>query len=156
MALRGSLHMETSSLPILRSPPLPPSPLPQRNDHSVPIQTMSDDPLDQPWSNSPNAPPLSKYEYTEEKATLAGGFISSILYGTTAHTFIYSCSLPSFVYSRGTHHPILPMYGSAPQPPSSQRGGYQAVARILHHGHVLVCDRVHRSEPPHSIHFLHR
>jgi len=39
---------------------------------------------------------LSKYDYTAEKATLAGSFIASILYGTTAHTFVHSRSLRLF------------------------------------------------------------
>jgi len=56
-----------------------------------------------------------------------------------------------FVYSRGGHHVVLPMCCSTPQPRPSQRGGHQVVARIPHYGHVLVCDRVHRNEPPHSI-----
>jgi len=50
------------------------------------------DPWYEPWSNSSTAPRITKYEYTGEKATLAGNFIGSILYGTTAHTFVYSRS----------------------------------------------------------------
>jgi len=56
---------------------------------------MSDS-WDRPWSNSSTAPPINKYEYTMEKATLAGSLIGSILYGTSAHTFVYSCSLQLF------------------------------------------------------------
>jgi len=50
------------------------------------------DPWDQQWSDSPDAPQISKYDYTAEKATLAGSFIGSVLYGTPAHTFVYSRS----------------------------------------------------------------
>ena len=49
-----------------------------------------------PWSYSYTAPSLSLYEYTVEKATLAGGLISSMLYGTPTHTFVYSRSLRFF------------------------------------------------------------
>ena len=52
----------------------PPSPPPAQ------IQTMSD-PQEQPWSNNPDAPKIPYYLYDTEKATLAGSFLSSILYG---------------------------------------------------------------------------
>ena len=41
-------------------------------------KTMSE----QPWSDNPNAPKIPHHAYTTEKALLAGGFISSIFYGT--------------------------------------------------------------------------
>jgi len=56
---------------------------------------MSDS-WDQLWSNSSAAPQISKYDYTAEKATLAGSFISMTLYGTSAHMFLYSSSLQFF------------------------------------------------------------
>ena len=62
----------------------------------------------------------------------------------------------SSVDSRFTHLVVFPMYSGARQPRPSQRGGHQVVARVLHHGHVLICDRVHRGEPPQSIHVLYR
>ena len=51
------------------------------------------DPWEQPWSDDPDTPQISKYEYIGEKATLGGSFVGSILYGTPAHTFVYSHSL---------------------------------------------------------------
>ena len=55
-----------------------------------------DSPWYKTWSDSPAAPQITKYLYTVEKATLAGSFIGTTLYGTTAHTFVYSCSLQFF------------------------------------------------------------
>ena len=46
------------------------------------------DAWEQPWSDSPDAPQIAKFQYIEEKATLAGSFVSSILYGTPAHMFV--------------------------------------------------------------------
>ena len=40
--------------------------------------------------------PEERYEYTAEKATLAGSFIGSILYGTPTRTFVYLRSLRFF------------------------------------------------------------
>jgi len=45
---------------------------------------MSDDYWYQPWSNKPHAPQIARYEYIEEKSTLAGSFVGSILYGAPA------------------------------------------------------------------------
>ena len=41
----------------------------------------------QPWSDNPHAPPIMRYDYIGEKATLAGSFVGSILYGTPARMF---------------------------------------------------------------------
>ena len=49
-----------------------------------------------PWSDNPNAPQMTGVEYIMEKSTFSGNFISSILYGTPAHTFMYSHSLRLF------------------------------------------------------------
>jgi len=49
-----------------------------------------------PWSNSSTAPEIAIFDYNVEKATFAGSFIGAILYGTPAHTFIYSRSLRLF------------------------------------------------------------
>jgi len=54
---------------------------------------MSEYYLGPPWSDDRSAPKITRDEYIEEKATLAGSFVSSILYGTPAHTFVYSYSL---------------------------------------------------------------
>jgi len=54
------------------------------------------DPWRQLWSNISDASQLPKYNYVEEKTTLAGSFISAIFYGTPTHSFAYSYSLPSF------------------------------------------------------------
>jgi hypothetical protein len=43
-----------------------------------------------PWSNNPNAPKISRREYTTEKAGLAGSFISAIAYGMPAHVLSLS------------------------------------------------------------------
>ena len=48
---------------------------------SLHIQTMSNA-WWQPWSNDTDSPLITRAEYIEEKATLAGIFIASILYGT--------------------------------------------------------------------------
>jgi len=40
------------------------------------------DAWDQRWSNDTDSPPITRADYIEEKATLAGSFIASILYGT--------------------------------------------------------------------------
>jgi len=53
------------------------------------IQTMPK-PWYVPYSDNPYAPQIMRYEYITEKATLVGSLIGSILYGTTAHTFLYS------------------------------------------------------------------
>ena len=74
---------------------IPSSSSPLRHNPSVHILTMPDS-WDQPWSDNPHAPHIMKYEYIAEKATLAGSFIGSILYGTPAHTFVYSHSLRLF------------------------------------------------------------
>ena len=85
--LRGPvLHPFPHSLVPSFPPPRPPP-----RTHS----TMSD-PWEQPWTNSYDSPLIAIYEYTQEKATLAGGFISSVLYGTPVHMFIYLCSLRFF------------------------------------------------------------
>ena len=110
----------------------------------------------QVWSDNPSAPRIPRFEYIEEKATLAGSFIGSILYGTPPTRSSIRADFDRSVYSRGGRHAILPMYGSPPQPRPSQRGGYQMVAYILQRGHVLVCDRVHRGEPPYPIQILYR
>ena len=143
-AVRRGLLEETLS------PPVPPSPLPVR------IQTMSKNDWHQVWSDSPTAPQIMRFQYIEEKVTLAGSFISSILYGTPPTRSSIRADFDRSVYSRGDRHAVLPMYGSPPQPRPSQRGGYQMVVRILHRGHVLVCDRVHRDEPPNPIRILYR
>jgi len=52
-----------------------------RSPFSLHIQTMSDY-WEQLWSNDTESPPITRAAYVEEKATLAGSFIASILYGT--------------------------------------------------------------------------
>jgi len=54
------------------------------------------DPRYQPWSDSPTAPRITKYEYTAEKAMFAGSFIGTTLYGTSIRAFDYSRSLRFF------------------------------------------------------------
>jgi len=77
-------------------PPFPPRPVPPTaTPLPVRIRTMSD-PSERPWSSSDSAPQITKHHYTAEKATLAGSFIGSILYGIPAHTFVYSRSLRLF------------------------------------------------------------
>ena len=77
--------------PFPRSPHARPCSPPQPR-LPIHIQTMLD-PWTQPWSDGPHAPQISKYDYVAEKSMLAGSFIGSILYGTPAHTFVYSRSL---------------------------------------------------------------
>ena len=113
---------------------------------------------EQPWSNDPDAPKITHHLYASEKATLAGIFIGSILYGahnTHYPLSVYPCS-PCLTHSRVACCTVIQMYRRAAQPPLSQTGRYQVGACILHHRHVLVCDRVHRHEPQRSVHILHR
>ena len=113
-----------------------------------------------PWSNNPNAPKIPYVLYFQEKANLAGILIASILYGTRktppptrppthAH---YAC----LIYHRDNHRVVLPVYGCIAQPRTSQGGAYHVVARILHRGHILVCDHTQRDAAQHPIHFLRR
>jgi len=120
---------------------------------------MSDS-QEQPWSDNPNAPKIPYDLYFGEKATFAGILIGSMFYGTYK-TFPpkrrpVDAHIAYSVNSRDRYRAILPLYGGAPRPRKSQEGGYQVGTRLLHRGHVLVCDRVHRDEPERSIHFLHR
>jgi len=70
--------------PPVPPPPCPVPPLPTR------IQTMPDaDAWDQPWSDNPRAPHIPTNQYIQEKATLAGSFISTLLYGTPANMFAH-------------------------------------------------------------------
>jgi len=73
---RGEIH-EFPHFPHAHSPAPPRPGFP----FSLHIQTMSD-PWFQRWSNDTDSPPIPKGDYIEEKATLAGSFIGSILYGT--------------------------------------------------------------------------
>ena len=50
---------------------------------------MSYDYWYQPWSDDPYGPPIVKADYIEEKATMAGSSIASILYSTPAYTFVH-------------------------------------------------------------------
>ena len=55
------------------------------------------DPWHQPWSNGSTAPHITKFDYTTEKATLAGSFIGSILYGTGVRPHARLFALTSIV-----------------------------------------------------------
>ena len=56
-----------------------------------------------PWSDNPNAPKIPRFTYFEEKATLAGVFIASILYGTHKPLpLTHSPSLLNFDFFLGT------------------------------------------------------
>ena len=72
------------------------------------------DPRRTPWSDNPNAPQISYYQYFEEKAYVSGIFISSILYGTpNAPTPTRSLICAHFVcpvYSRDDHCVVLQMH----------------------------------------------
>jgi len=151
--MRRGLHEEASSLPVPSFPrsPVPPSP-PRRSSTHKPCPAPG-------FSRGPTVPLLHR---SQNMTTLrrrprlleaSSARLSTVPLPTRSSICAhFDCS----VYSRFTHLVIPPMYGGAPQPGSSQRGGHQVVDRILHRGHVLVCDCVHRNEPPHSIQFLHR
>jgi len=74
--LRDEIY-EFPHLPHAHSPAPPRPGLP----FSLHIQTMPEA-WGQLWSDDPDSPRISRADYIEEKATLAGSFIASILYGT--------------------------------------------------------------------------
>ena len=116
------------------------------------IWTMYDS-EQQPWSNNPNAPKIPYHIYNYEKTYLAGILIGAMLYGAPStlpptRPSICAHSVCS-VDSRDRRRPVLPMYDRATRPSPSQRGTYQVGTRVLHRGHVLVCDRTHRDGSPH-------
>jgi len=110
----------------------------------------------QPWSENPNAPNITHFAYSEEKATLAGSLIGSIIYGMSERSLAVRPCIRAHFVPRDARRLILPMYGRAAQHCPSHRRRYQMGTRIPHRGHVLARDRVHRDNPPRPIHLLHR
>ena len=112
-----------------------------------------------PWSDNPNAPQIPYGLYFWEKATVAGNIIGAIFYGLQTHMSVYSI-LAHLVYSincsRYRHRTLLSIYGSPVRSRQSQEGRCEMGTRDLHCPHVLVCDRIHRNELSHPIHFFHR
>jgi len=143
---RGPLG-ETSSPPV---PPFPPPNLPHQNPPSPYISKPCRGPIILELHRSQNTNTLQRRPRLLEASSARFSMVPPPI-RSPIHAHV-DCSF----YPRSDHHTVLPMYGGTPQPSLSQRGGHQLVARIPHRGHVLVCDRVHRNEPQHSIQFLYR
>ena len=86
------------SLLYFESPPVKLDlPLPSKS--SLANAWAMSDPQEQPWSDNPNAPNISRRLYFDEKAYFAGLLISSVLYGTPeapATLPMRPCSFRSF------------------------------------------------------------
>ena len=71
----------------------------------------------QPWSDNPNAPKISRAVYFDEKASFAGILIASMLYGTSK-AFLptrppIDIDLVCSFYSRNPHRGVFPVHGRA-------------------------------------------
>ena len=88
---RESQELTPRAVTIYEVPFLPSIPLPSAAIPPIHVQTMFDL-WEQRRSNGSCATRISRYSDTGEKAMLAGSLISSMLYGTPVHAFVYSCS----------------------------------------------------------------
>ena len=111
-----------------------------------------------PYSSNPYAPQIPYWLYFAEKANFAGFLIGAIFYGTPTHlaSLLSVLTLPLDHHFRDRHRPLLPMSDRVVQFQQSHKEGCQMGICRLRRRHVLVRDRIHRDEPQHSIHFLHR
>ena len=120
------------------------------------LRAMSDD-AQVPWSNDPNAPPIPYLLYQAEKYNFAGILLTAAFYGELTHAFVYPDSICRSIYhSRDRDRSVFPMYGRVAQSAQPHEGGHQVGPHNAHDNHVLVCDDIHRDDPPHPIHLLHK
>lgn len=83
--------------------------------------------------------------------------IGAIFYGTSACAPVYACSPRLFrCRSRNRHSSLLPMHGGVAESPRSRKERDEVGTRGPHDCNVLVRDDLHRDDPQHPIHFLHR
>ena len=65
------------------------------------------------WSNDPNAPQITTFEYIAEKSNFVGILIGAMFYGTSTDASVPPRSLCLLDYhsTRGRYRSVFPMYG---------------------------------------------
>ena len=113
---------------------------------------------DLPWSNGPNAPPISNFLYIQEKGYFLGSVIGTLFYGTLSHvskaTHVHLVHLVN--HSRDRCRSVLSMHERAIIPRPSHNEGRPVGIYSSRRCHVLVCDDRGGDRPRHSLNCLHR